>query len=243
MRSIDLLKKIILILLCACMLVAYVGCDNGANEETQNEKLIEKISETEKMTADVSNIEETCNDYETESCCLKATDNSETVVYEIDEELQSFFEMLYKDDKKIDKLNFCVEYEDRYHEYKNSGKYENSDWYQSVILITICCDYDLAVNEEWYRQCSEINNESLNEAFFCQYDVSFANGIYKNIPLISGALLSYYSLESFYMDYSNIKDLADLGYITEIWIQYQYGLPVGSFTDPVMDTIIIERII
>ena len=225
-------KKIISILLCACLTAVFVGCDNHENAKTQNKELTETVSESEIMATNGCETQTNSDETDVES---DAESTSEKAEYEIDKELMAAFEMLYKDAEEIDKIEFYVEHEDLYYDYKNSGRYDNSNWHESFFELLIRCDYSLAVNEEWYKQCTETDMESLNKAFINQYNSGFTNGTYKNISFVSGTLLYYSSLERFYMDYSNIKALADLGYITKINITYQYGLPNDYYIEPVIN--------
>lgn len=141
-------------------------------------------------------------------------------------ELNEVFDIISADVNTKNKLGFSVEREQLYSELKNSGQYDNGDWLDSIFIVTIDCDYDIATNEEWYKQCTDKNIKSLNAAFYDNYKAGLSKGDYSNIVFSPGMHLIYNSLEDFNSDYASIKALADLDYVTQVYIVYQFGLPL-----------------
>ena len=141
------------------------------------------------------------------------------------EKLDEAFNIIRADADTITKLGFSVEYEEIYYELKNSGEYDDSNWLNSSFVVTVNCIYDKAVNEDWYKKCSETDTKSLNEAFYNQYATSISHGKYSNIFFSPGMLFIYKSLEDFNSDYDAIKALAELDYVTQVYIVYKFGLP------------------
>lgn len=140
-------------------------------------------------------------------------------------ELYDTFAMIKSDIEKCDKLEFFVEYEEIYNEFKSSGQYDNSNWTDSVFIVIIYCTYETAINEDWYKQCSETDIKSLNAAFYNYYSTDLSKGNYANIFFSPGMHLMYYSPEDFNNDYAAIKALMDLDYVTEVSIVYKFPVP------------------
>ena len=44
-------------------------------------------------------------------------------------------------------------------------------------------------------------------------------------------LLTYYTLDDFNYDYAAIKALMDLEYVTQVYIQYHFGLPMEYYME------------
>ena len=146
-------------------------------------------------------------------------------------ELNEVFDTIRDDAKKNTKLGFSVEYEQIYFELKESGEYDNTDWLDSIFIVTVNCSYDEATNEDWYEQCVNKDIKSLNEAFFNQYSRFLSHGIYSNIVFSPGLHLIYDSPEDFDKDYATIKTLANLDYVTQVYIVYKFGLPRDYFME------------
>ena len=150
---------------------------------------------------------------------------SKNVETDTREELNEAFDIIREDGEKNNKLQLFVEYEDVHYELKNSGLYEDCEWRNSCFIINVECNYKNAVNEDWYKQCSQTDIESLNAAFYSCYGSGFPNGEYSNIVFAPGMYFIYYSLDDFKFDYSALKALTDLEYVTDVFISYQFGIP------------------
>lgn len=146
-------------------------------------------------------------------------------------ELNDVFNVVRSDVQVYEKLGFSVEYEQIYNELKSSGQYANSDWSDSVFIVTVNCNYEAAINEDWYKQCSDTDIESLNAAFYNYYCAVLSNGNYSNIVFSPGLHLMYYSTEDFSNDYATIKALTDLHYVTEVHIVYKFPVPNDYFLE------------
>lgn len=146
-------------------------------------------------------------------------------------ELNDVFNTIRSDVEMHEKLSFSVEYEQIYNELKNSGQYANSRWLDSVFIVTVNCDYETAINAEWYKQCSETDIKSLNAAFYNYYSAGLSKGNYSNIVFSPGMHLMYYSPEDFNNDYAAIKALTDLDYVTEVYIVYNFPVPSDYFLE------------
>ena len=96
---------------------------------------------------------------------------------------------------------------------------------ESSFIVTVNCTYDEATDEDWYKQCTEKDTKSLNAAFYNHYSAGISGGKYSNISYVPGMHLIYTSLEDFNRDYVTIKALADLDYVTQVYIVYSFGLP------------------
>ena len=140
-------------------------------------------------------------------------------------DLNKIFDTIRNDSQKNTKLGFSVAREQIHYELKNSRQYENSNWTDSIFIVTVNCDYDMATNEEWYKQCTDKNIKSLNAAFYDNYKAGLSTGDYSNIVFSPGMHLIYKSPEDFNNEYATMKTLADLDYVTQVYIVYQFGLP------------------
>lgn len=146
-------------------------------------------------------------------------------------ELNDIFNIIRSDVELHEKLSFSVQYEQIYNQMKNSAQYANSHWLDSVFIVSVNCDYEAAINEEWYKQCPKADIESLNAAFYNYYSVGLSGGNYSNIVFSPGMYLMYYSPEDFKNDYSGIKALTDLDYVTEVSIVYNFPVPIDYFLE------------
>ena len=218
-------KFVSLILLCSLVLVCASACTVPSNdgEETTVGNVEETTAEnTEEMT--VGNNNETTNAGSNENGSANA---SEVDILKLNE----VFDTIRDDAKKNTKLGFSVEYEQVYYEFKDSGQYANSNWSDSVFIVTINCDYETAINEDWYEQCSEKDIKSLNAAFYNYYSAGLSKGNYSNIVFSPGMHLMYNSHEDFNNDYAAIKALTDLHYVTEVHIVYRFPVPNDYFLE------------
>ena len=140
-------------------------------------------------------------------------------------ELDEMFDIIRTDVALNNKIFFYTGGEDLYYELKNSGQYENSRWQSSAFHVTIECNFEDAVDEDWYKQCSKTDTKILNEAFYNHLASTLLKGEFVNVAFIPGARLRYSSAIDLYSDYLAIKSLTDLDYVTIIQIGYHYGLP------------------
>lgn len=217
------MKKLILFLLTAALLILPLsGCfaDNKQSEETTPNNT------TENTTPEVTTPEVTTPDNPPE---VTTPDNppANTPTYERSQELDDVFTMIEKDAAENSKIMLSIAYEELHFELKNSGLYEACAWDEAVFFVNIDCNYDLAKEEQWYLLVSQPNLENLNEAFYNQYASTFPNGEFSNIFFCTGFHLNYSSLEDFNADYSAIKALLSLEYVTAIQVMYSFGLPHG----------------
>lgn len=202
-------KFVSLILLCSLVLVCASACAVPSNDGEETT---------------VGNNEETTN--------AGSNENGSGNASEVDIlELNEVFDTIRNDSQKNTKLGFSVEYEQIYFELKESGQYDNADWSDSVFIVTVSCDYEAAINEDWYKQCSETDIKSLNAAFYNYYGAGLSKGNYSNIVFSSGMHLMYYSPEDFNNDYAAIKALMDLDYVTEVYVVYKFPIPNDYFLE------------
>ena len=171
----------------------------------------------------------------------EVSSNQQTTEHENEQsnqELLDFLDQMQKDDQEIEKIQFYVEYEDIHHELKQSGEYANEFWHDAMIMITVDCNYDLAVDEDWYKACADTELKTLNTAFFNEYSDELSEDHF-SVWVIAPALYFQYdhtdatlseALADFYADYAVLKRLADLEYVTSISIGYHYSVP-GSYFD------------
>ncbi len=166
--------------------------------------------------------------------CEDVSNGEETVtnVEDTDEivELKMLFDMIRKDAEIDEKIEFFVSNEEKYYEVKNSGLYENSRWTPSAFRFIIICNYDAAVEEEWYKQCPDADRKALNTAFYNHIESDLLKEEYQGLAFDSGALLSYYSADDFCVDYPTITSLTDLEYVTRIVISYHFALPYDIYS-------------
>lgn len=151
------------------------------------------------------------------------------------EELKKVFDQIRADVETNAKLEFWVEYEQKYYELKNTDEYDHCEWLEPCFMVVVSCSYKDAVNEDWYQQCSATDTVSLNKAFHDEYGGNISHGVYANVSFLSGMYFHYSSsdashVEAFVSDYDAIKALLELEYV-RIIIQYNYGLPRCYFGD------------
>ena len=153
-------------------------------------------------------------------------------------ELNNLFTKLQEDSEKSKKISFYIDYQDLHYSLKESGEYDDEKWMNPKILVIITCDYNLASNEEWYKACSNTDNETLSTAFFNEYRDELSEGHFVPVALFPALHFLYIhststlseTLNVFYSDYSVLKQLIDLEYVKNIRIQYVYSVP-GSYFD------------
>lgn len=171
----------------------------------------------------------------------EVSSNQQTTEHENEQsnqELLDFLDQMQKDDQEIEKIQFYVEYEDIHRELKQSGEYANEFWHDAMIMITVDCNYDLAVDEDWYKACADTELKTLNTAFFNEYSDELSEDHF-SVWVIAPALYFQYdhtddtmseALADFYADYAVLKRLVGLEYVTSINIGYYYSVP-GSYFD------------
>ena len=202
-------KFVSLILLCSLVLVCASACTVPSNDGEET-----TVGNNEETTSAGSN------------------ENGSGNASEVDIlELNKVFDTIRNDSQKNTKLGFSVEYEQIYFELKGSGQYDNADWSDSVFIVTVSCDYEAAINEDWYKQCTETDIKSLNTAFYNYYGADLSKGDYSNIVFSPGMHLMYYSPEDFNNDYAAIKALMDLDYVTEVYVVYKFPIPNDYFLE------------
>ena len=119
--------------------------------------------------------------------------------------------------------------EKRHYELKQSGLYDTDEWSESAFQVVIRCNYKAATNEVWYKQTvhSQIDTKALNEAFYNYCKSDFSGGEFHNIVFLDGLFFLYTSPDEFLADYTAMKALLALEYVSSIEIGYIYGLPSG----------------
>ena len=222
------MKKLILILLLgALVLLCLFGCDRADSNQD------ETTTTTNESTAPDATIPEGTTSANTPDESTEPDNNqndtsTDAPIYERSPELDEFFKLLEGDAYENDKFGFSINYEDLYFELKNSGEYEECPWDESALRVIINCDYEYATEEKWYSRVASSDLKALNAAFYNQYSSTFPNGEFVNISFCSGFHLRYYqALNEFEVDYSAIKSLLDLEYVTGIHVTYTFGLPQG----------------
>ncbi len=163
-----------------------------------------------------------CSIFKVNNTVLGGEDKTDYFAMKFDE----FFDVLKSDANNNRKLSFDIEYEEIHYELKNSELYNNSMWTDPGYIVNVCCDYNCAVNEVWYKKCSGTDIKSLNSAFYNYYSLNFQNGEYSNIIFAPGMHLLYFSpTSSIQADYAAIKALTGLEYVTNVSICYYYSVP------------------
>ena len=203
------MKKIIsFILISTLLLMCFSGCA-GINTNDNDDK--------NDNTGDSTSNDPSNNN--------KPDNENGNVGLESNVELNNLFAKLQEDSEKIEKISFYIGSQDLHYELKNSGLYNDSRWQPSGFQISIKCNFENASDEDWYKQCSDTDTKSLNEAFYSSIASTLTNGEFSNIVFSPGVHLGYSSADDLYADYLNIKSLTDLEYVTTITIGYLYGLP------------------
>ena len=140
-------------------------------------------------------------------------------------QLNRIFNMLKASSLENSKITYSIVNKDTYYELKQLDKYDADRWGDAGFTIRISCDYENALEEEWYKQCANTDKYSLNAAFYNHWKTCFSNGDFYNNNWIDGLLLSYSSIDNFCIDYATMKILNDLHYVISIQLTYSYGLP------------------
>ena len=154
-------------------------------------------------------------------------------------QLNSLFAKLQEDAETLEKIEFYVEFKDRHYELKESGEYDNDSWSNPFIQVFIDCNYDLAVDEDWYKECQDTKYETLNTALFNQYSNELSDGHFTPLGILSALFFKYVHSEEtisetltvFYSDYNVLKRLIDLEYVNCICITYRYSMPSRFFAE------------
>ncbi len=222
--------------------------DSTDNSGQESEVSTEPESDSETSTGadnstDNPDQESTANtEQETNPETFPSTDNSTDISDQENEAyyaaLNDFFANMQKDTNGIDKIQFSIERQDLHYQLKESGEYNDEKWSNATILVTVSCNYDLATDEDWYKACSNTDFLTLNTAFFNEYSHEFSEGHFSPWGVLPALHFIYAhsagtfseALTTFYSDYTVLKRLIDLEYVTKISIQYFYSVP-GSYFD------------
>ena len=143
-------------------------------------------------------------------------------------ELNEIFTMIESDKKQNDKISLYIDDEELHFELKNSGQYNNDNWVLDHFAVIVSCNYENAINEEWYNPTFQNDINSLNETFYNFYNFK---GSFSNLSNFEGLHVVYQSINEFYTDYLIIKDLATSNYIKGVSVNYQYALPSEYILD------------
>lgn len=158
---------------------------------------------------------------------------------EPNDELNVLFAKLKEDSEKTEKISFSIEYQDLHYELKNSCKYNDEEWIDAAIIVTVDCNYDLATDEDWYKACSNTDIKTLNTALFNEYSHELSEGHFSPWAIAPALYFDYVHSEStlsetlnvFYSDYAVLEELINLEYVTGISIQYFYAVPGSYFEE------------
>ena len=150
---------------------------------------------------------------------------SKKMMDEKNPELNEVFTQIQIDSFKNEKIKLSVSYMDLHYESIESGQYKNSKWFDSIFRVQIKCNYECAKEEEWYVDLSDKDNRPINEELYNYYKNYFENGQFKNGSIFSGIMLHYSSMDDFLKDYSKFISMGNLTYVTNIYINYDYGFP------------------
>ena len=237
------MKKIIpFVLLGTLLLICFSNCSipNSVNSEKEsewetssntNDNFKNSDQESEANTEKESNRETFPNTNDN----VNNSDQENETYYA---ELNDFFANMQKDTNGMEKIQFSIERQDLHYELKESGEYNDEKWSNATIIVTVSCNYDLATDEEWYEACSNTDFKTLNTAFFNEYSHEFSKGHFSPWGVLPALHFIYAHsagtfsevLTAFYSDYTVLKRLIDLEYVTKISIQYFYSVP-GSYFD------------
>ena len=235
-------RIISLALLCTLLLMCFSGCSIPNDANTEKEPVRETSPSTNDSTDNFGQESEANTEQEstpeTSSDTTDSTDNSGQENEAYYAALNDFFANMQKDTNGIDKIQFYIERQDLHYQLKESGEYNDEKWSNATILVTVSCNYDLATDEEWYKACSNADFLTLNTAFFNEYSHEFSEGHFSPWGVLPALHFIYAhsagtfseALTTFYSDYTVLKRLVDLEYVTKISIQYFYSVP-GSYFD------------
>ena len=235
-------KIISFVLLGALLLMCFSGCSIPSDVNTEKET----DQETSPNTNDGINISNQESEANTEKeSGLETSPNTTDSTGNSDQEnetyyaaLNEFFAKMQKDTNGMEKIQFYIERQDLHYQLKESGEYNDKKWRDATIIVTVDCNYDLATNEDWYKACSNTDFITLNTAFFNEYSHEFSEGHFTAWGVLPALHFGYThsastfseALTMFYSDYTVLKRLIDLEYVTKISIQYFYSVP-GSYFD------------
>lgn len=233
------MKKLILFLLIgALLLLPLSGCfaDNQQNEGTTPANTTENTTPEgtmpEETTPEATTPEVTTPDNPPEATTppeVTTPDNPpvDTPTYERSQELDAVFTLIEQDKLENNKISLYICDEEYYFELKNAGLYPNSPWIDAYFEVIVHCHYPSAVNEAWYKQVSQKDTKSLNEAFYNSCKDSFSDGAFSNISFYDGLYFTYSTPEDFLVDYDALKSLLDLPYVVCLEIVYYYPVPIN----------------
>lgn len=235
-------KIISFVLLGALLLMCFSGCSIPSDVNTEKET----DQETSPNTNDGINISNQESEANTEKeSGLETSPNTTDSTGNSDQEnetyyaaLNEFFAKMQKDTNGMEKIQFYIEHQDLHYQLKESGEYNDEKWRDATIIVTVDCNYDLATNEDWYKACSNTDIKTLNTALFNEYSHELSEGHFTPWGIAPALYFEYdhssstlsETLNVFYSDYTVLKRLIDLEYVTKISIQYFYSVP-GSYFD------------
>ena len=225
------MKKLIFALLIGLLLLFTLCACNQSddNESTTPENTTESVSPD--ATTPEGTTSASTPDESTDPDNNQNDTSTDAPIYERSPELDEIFKLLEGDASIIGKIQFhhSEESEKLHYELKNSGLYDTDKWSESAFQIVIRCNYKAATNEVWYKQTvhSQIDTKALNEAFYNYCKSDFSGGEFSNIVFLDGLFFLYTSPDEFLADYTAMKALLALEYVSSIEICYIYGLPSG----------------
>lgn len=250
------MKKLILILtLIFALVLCFVACEDlvdnsnegqtinalsgGApetEEPTTEAPTTEKPASEEPTSEEPTTEEPTSEEPTTEEPTSEEPTSEEPTTYnrvvdEYNRELNDVFSQIQ--DRVIDKSKFVfyVSEQEQYYEIKNSGEYDDDVWIASRFTINIKYDISLVHNTEWYKDAESQDLKNLNASFCDMYSCFFENSSYlSGAAYYYGLMVSYTSNEGLLDDLTNILEMMELGYISEVSIGYSYGLPNSYMT-------------
>lgn len=157
----------------------------------------------------------------------------------IEWELNNLFTELQNDSDKSEKILFFIEYQDLHFQLKESGEYNDEEWTEPTIIVTVNCNYDLATDEDWYKACSNTDIKTLNTALFNEYSHELSEGHFTPWGIAPALYFEYVhsastlseTLNAFYSDYGVMKQLVNLKYVKDISIGYYYSVPKCYFEE------------
>ena len=236
-------KSFLIIFLCLILLICIVSCDADKNIDTQFEESSENNEEiVDNSTSEGNTTEEnTTEEVTTEEVTTEEVTTEEviTITYLDEDVLSEFFAAIQEDGQNESKIHLYYTYQDEYYECKNSGLYEKERWKAPLIIITVACDYDRAADEAWYQNCPDKQYKTLNQAFFYEYCSELSGEYFVPLGILPALYFDYVhdaatlndAIDAFNVDYSVVKTLASLDYVTEIGIEYWYPVPWVYITE------------
>ena len=155
----------------------------------------------------------------------KEDDKKDKYNVEDREILHNCFDIIRADAEEISKLTFSVTGEEKHYTLKDSGRFDNSEWFKSYFTVKIRCMYSKATGEDWYKQATQTDSLSLSKAFYDHCSQGLKSGEPQFFMAPAGMDITYANTEDMLTDYQTIKALLDLDYVTGISISFSFGTP------------------